>query len=68
MEDHNLNIEKTLMIGDSLQTDILFGLNNGIDTLLVESGVDSEKDVQQGQVVPKFIMDKLIIWTLWGNV
>ena len=36
--------QKTLMVGDKLVTDIQFGINAGIDTLLVESGCHSEKD------------------------
>lgn len=38
--------ERTLMVGDKLVTDIQFGINSGIDTLLVESGCHSEKDFQ----------------------
>jgi ribonucleotide monophosphatase NagD (HAD superfamily) len=30
------------MIGDNLETDIMFGKNNNIDTLLVLSGVTTE--------------------------
>ena len=38
--DHqlNLNLERTCVIGDSLDADILFGINCGIDTLLVLTG------------------------------
>ena len=40
----NAPLSKFLMIGDSLETDILFGNNCGIDTLLVTSGnIDLEK-------------------------
>lgn len=35
----NESLEKFLMVGDNLSTDILFGNNCGIDTLLVLSGV-----------------------------
>ena len=33
---------KALMIGDNLETDIMFGKKNNIDTLLVLSGVTTE--------------------------
>ncbi|QRW25801.1 4-nitrophenyl phosphatase [Rhizoctonia solani] len=35
---HNYDPKKTLMIGDRLDTDIQFGKNGGLDTLLVLSG------------------------------
>ena len=42
MNDHDLQDEskdKFIMIGDNLATDIAFGINSGIDTLLVLSGI-----------------------------
>jgi 4-nitrophenyl phosphatase len=33
--------KKTLMVGDNLETDILFGQNSGIETLLVMTGASS---------------------------
>jgi hypothetical protein len=35
---HNFNPERTIMIGDNLETDILFGINSNITTLLVMTG------------------------------
>ena len=41
-EEHNLKSDlKYLMTGDNLETDIEFGHKNGMDTLLVLSGVTS---------------------------
>jgi ribonucleotide monophosphatase NagD (HAD superfamily) len=40
------NSKKFLMIGDRLNTDILFGKNNNLQTLFVESGVHRLQDVQ----------------------
>jgi 4-nitrophenyl phosphatase len=49
MSDHgidlNLNREKILMIGDNMNTDILFANNNKIDSLLVLTGVTSEENI-----------------------
>lgn len=39
--------KRFLMIGDRLNTDILFGKNNNFQTLLVESGVHKLDKVQE---------------------
>lgn len=41
------NSERFLMIGDRLNTDILFGKNNNFQTLLVETGVHKLDKVQE---------------------
>jgi ribonucleotide monophosphatase NagD (HAD superfamily) len=46
-EEIKLHSDKILMIGDRLNTDILFGSNNGFKTLLVESGVHKLDEVQE---------------------
>lgn len=51
-EEIKRDSKKFLMIGDRLNTDILFGKNNHFQTLLVESGVHKMKKVQE-------IVDKL---------
>ncbi|EDV97662.1 GH14576 [Drosophila grimshawi] len=40
-----INPETTLMIGDTIQTDIMFAYNTGCQSLLVGTGVSSLKDV-----------------------
>jgi len=40
-------LSKFLMTGDFLETDIVFGEKNGIDTLLVLSGNASKKTVER---------------------
>lgn len=45
-EEHGLveeSLDKFLMVGDNLETDILFGSNCGIDTLLVLTGNTNEE-------------------------
>ena len=50
MKDHLISDEeksKILMIGDNLHTDIKFGNNCGIDTLLIFTGVTNEEKFQK---------------------
>lgn len=60
--------ERTLMIGDRANTDILLGKNCGLQTLLVGSGVHSlaetrawevSEDIDQRRMVADFYADKL---------
>lgn len=60
--------DRTLMIGDRCNTDILFGKNCGFKTLLVETGIHKESDVrgwqksddeEEKKLVPDFILPSL---------
>ncbi|WVQ81456.1 hypothetical protein IAT38_003580 [Cryptococcus sp. DSM 104549] len=42
---HHIDPSRTLMVGDNLYTDVAFGRNSGIRTLLVMGGVTSYEDV-----------------------
>lgn len=46
-EEIKRDSKKILMIGDRLNTDILFGNNNNFQTLLVESGVHQIDKVEE---------------------
>ena len=46
-EEIKTDSRRFLMIGDRLNTDILFGKNNNFQTLLVESGVHKLDKVQE---------------------
>lgn len=49
------------MIGDRLDTDIAFGINGGLSTLLVLTGVVSRADLAQPQakILPEYVVDSL---------
>ena len=59
-----LGMEKAnvLMVGDNYTTDILAGINNGIDTLLVLSGFTQKADVSSLPVPPTYLVDSLDEW------
>ena len=44
------------MVGDRLSTDIAFGLNNGILSVMVLTGEASMQDVEQGDIKPDIIL------------
>ncbi|MGL5043245.1 MAG: HAD-IIA family hydrolase [Culicoidibacterales bacterium] len=55
------NIEKKdwLMVGDNYHTDIMFGINNSIDTCFVQTGVHDSNFVNQQAVAPTFMLEHL---------
>mmetsp|Transcript_10326 Transcript_10326/g.12887 ORF Transcript_10326/g.12887 Transcript_10326/m.12887 type:complete len:113 (+) Transcript_10326:300-638(+) len=63
LEKYNFDKKDTVMIGDRLDTDILFGNNVGVDTALVLSGASVLKDVQSLQAgdnrTPTYVSNNL---------
>lgn len=59
-----LNVPKkdVIMVGDNYETDILAGIHNDIDTLLVLSGFTSKETSQMVSPQPTFIVDSLDEW------
>lgn len=55
----NIKKEECIMIGDNLETDILFGLENGVETIFVTSGVHTRADAQQKQILADVTIDHL---------
>ena len=54
--------DNTLMIGDNYDTDILAGINSGIDTLLVYSGVTTKEQLAKKKVKPTYELNSLAEW------
>ncbi|KAF5373467.1 hypothetical protein D9615_009499 [Tricholomella constricta] len=56
------NPERTIMVGDRLNTDILFGQGGGLATLLVLTGITSESDItgpNASPIVPDYVTNSL---------
>jgi 4-nitrophenyl phosphatase len=55
--------EETLMVGDNYNTDIMAGINAGMDTLLVHTGVTTKEHLKQYAIQPTYVVDSLAEWT-----
>lgn len=53
---------KTLMIGDNYHTDILAGIDAGLDTLLVHTGVTTREHMKEVEKHPTYVVDSLEEW------
>lgn len=54
--------EETLMVGDYYDTDILAGMNAGLDTLLVHTGVTTKELLSNYNRMPTYAIDSLDQW------
>ncbi|WP_016999769.1 TIGR01457 family HAD-type hydrolase [Mammaliicoccus lentus] len=52
--------EECIMIGDLYDTDILAGINSGIDTLHVHTGVTTFEEIQRKEVLPTYSIKNLL--------
>lgn len=59
LEQSGTRREKCLMVGDRIDTDILFGLNHGIRTALVLTGVTGREDLEQSAIRPDHIWSSM---------
>lgn len=49
--------EESIIIGDRMDTDIIAGIESGIDTLLVLSGITEKSDIQKFAYRPTYILE-----------
>ena len=56
--------EETLMIGDNYDTDIMAGMNAGIDTLLVYTGITTKELLLGYKKKPTYVIDRLDQWDI----
>ncbi|SGY46199.1 BQ5605_C001g00396 [Microbotryum silenes-dioicae] len=61
LKTYDLDKSKILMVGDRLNTDILFGVNGGISTMLVLTGINTRAEAEAEDAVakPTYIVDSL---------
>jgi len=63
-EWNGIDIKRTLMVGDRLDTDVLMGVQSGMGSLLVLTGVDSIQDIERKRIEPTFILPSVgCFWT-----
>ena len=49
--------EEAAMIGDRMDTDMIAGIESGLDTVLVLSGVTTREDIQQFPYRPRLVLN-----------
>ena len=60
----NLPKEEVLLVGDNYDTDILTGINGGVDTLHVNTGVSSREVVEAKEKQPTYMINNLTEWSV----
>ncbi|MBY0096962.1 TIGR01457 family HAD-type hydrolase [Mesobacillus maritimus] len=56
---------ETLMVGDNYDTDIRAGINAGMDTLLVHTGVTTVEHLRNYEIQPTYTVDTLDEWEIY---
>lgn len=62
LEQLNLKKDSVVMVGDNYETDILFGINNGLDTLMVFTGLTTEEELKEKDKQPTYTVQTLNDW------
>ena len=59
LDKFNIKKEQAVIFGDRLYTDILSGINAGIDTVFVLSGEGKLEDCKNNQIFPNYILNSV---------
>ena len=59
---YGIDKSRCCMVGDRLDTDVLFGVDNGLKSLLVLSGVTSEEKLlsDANKITPDYYADSIV--------
>lgn len=64
LEKIGLSKEEVLLVGDNYDTDIMSGINAGVDTLLVFTGVTTKEAIEKVDKKPTYQLNTLTEWHL----
>lgn len=64
MKQLGLGKDEVALIGDNYDTDILTGINAGVDTIHVNTGVSRTEDVLKKDVIPTHTINNLSEWSV----
>ncbi|MDD5172028.1 MAG: HAD-IIA family hydrolase [Candidatus ainarchaeum sp.] len=59
-----LNEEETVMVGDRLDTDVMFAKNAGIKSALVLTGISKKEEIKEKRITPDFVFPSVAELTL----
>lgn len=54
--------DEAIMVGDNYETDIMAGINYGMDTLIVHTGFTSKEALKTKEIQPTYAVTKLTDW------
>lgn len=59
LKEHGFSKDEVLIVGDRLETDIQSGINAGIGSALVLSGVAKKEDIEKTGIRPDFVFESI---------
>jgi len=59
LKEHKLKKEEVLVVGDRLETDILFAKNCGVKSALVLTGAAKKDEIKKQGIVPDYVLDSV---------
>lgn len=57
---YRISKDEAIILGDNLETDILLGVENGVETIMVTSGVHDENDIERLHIKPDQVIHNVI--------